>query len=152
MSPVSRECITLFRAYTGGLFQLDNPADLARACQASRILHYMCLPALYADVSLHSYDHIRYSELDNRPEGSGGASPFSMGLNAIVTRNVTSYIKKFRIWGKWKEYDSEECARVGRVPDSSMMLNLLVRAAVDRMSALETFRYPPHILVIPLTS
>ena len=133
--------IDLHWAYTDCLFQLDDPADLARACQASRVLHYMCLPALYADVSLHSYDYIRYSEIDNRPEGSGGASPFSMGLNAIVTRNVTGYIKKFKAWGKWKEYDLEECAKVGRVPDSSMMLNLLVRAAVDRMPVLETFRY-----------
>ena len=101
----------------------------------------MCLPILYANVSLHSYDHIRYSEVDNRPEGSGGASPFSMGLHALVTRNVAGFVKRFRIWGKWKEYDLEECANVGRVPDSSMMLNLLVRAAVDRMSGLESFRY-----------
>ncbi|MCJ1401210.1 hypothetical protein MMC11_004422 [Xylographa trunciseda] len=118
---------------------LDDPADLARVCRTSRVLHYMCLPTLYADVSLHSYDYIRYSEIDNRPEGSGGASPFSMGLNAIVTRNIAGYIKKFKVWGKWKEHDLEECAKVGRVPDSSMMLNLLVRAAVDRMPALETF-------------
>ncbi|MCJ1377055.1 hypothetical protein MMC17_000145 [Xylographa soralifera] len=128
---------------------LDDPADLARACQASRILHYMCLPALYADVSLHSYDYIRYSEVDNRPEGSGGASPFSMGLNAIVTRNVTGYVKKFKIWGKWKEYDLEECAKVGRVPDSSMMLNLLVRAAVDKMPALETFSWELNTKMLP---
>ncbi|MCJ1437923.1 hypothetical protein MMC27_007310 [Xylographa pallens] len=128
---------------------LDNPADLARACQASRILHYMCLPALYADVSLHSYDYIRYSEVDNRPEGSGGPSPFFMGLNAIVTRNVTGYIKKFKVWGKWKEYDLEECAKVGRVPDSSMMLNLLVRAAVDKMPALETFSWELDTKMLP---
>ncbi|MCJ1281510.1 hypothetical protein MMC26_000830 [Xylographa opegraphella] len=128
---------------------LDAPADLARACRASRVLHYMCLPALYADVSLHSYDHIRYSEVDNRPEGSGGASPFSMGLNAIVTSNVSGYIKRFKVWGKWKEYDLEECAKVGRVPDSSMMLNLLVRAAVDRMPALETFVWELDTKMLP---
>ena len=63
-----------------------------------------------------------------------------MGLNALVTRNVAGYVKRFRVWGKWKEYDSEECAKLGRVPDSSMMLNLLIRAAVDRMPALESFR------------
>ncbi|MCJ1388160.1 hypothetical protein MMC18_001005 [Xylographa bjoerkii] len=128
---------------------LDNPADLARACRTSRILHYMCLPTLYADVSLHSYDYIRYSEVDNRPEGSGGASPFFMGLNAVVTRNIAGYIKKFKVWGQWKEHDLEECARVGRVPDSSMMLNLLVRAAVDRMPALEIFSWELDTKMLP---
>ncbi|MCJ1479381.1 hypothetical protein MMC13_008066 [Lambiella insularis] len=128
---------------------LDDPADLARACRTSRILHYMCLPTLYANVSLHSYDYIRYSDVDNRPEGSGGASPFSMGLNALVTRNVAGYVKKFRVWGKWKEHDLEECAKVGRVPDSSMMLSLLVRAAIDRMPALEAFTWELDTKMLP---
>lgn len=126
-----------------GLFlgQLDEPADLARACRTCRILHYMCLPQLYSRVSLHSYDHIRFIRADKRPEGWGGASPFSMGLNALVTRNVACYVKTFKVWGKWKDIDLEECSKVGRVPDASMMLNLLVRTAIDKMPVLESFWY-----------
>ena len=101
----------------------------------------MCLPALYSNVSLPSYDHVRCSKVDNRPEGSGGSSPFCMGLNALITRNVTGYVKKFKVFGKWKEYDLEESSRMGRVPDNSMMLNMTIRAAIDRMSALDTFTY-----------
>ena len=103
----------------------------------------MCLPQLYSTVSLHSYDHVRFSEVDGRvvPEGIGGASPFSMGLNALVTRNVSAYVKNFKVWGKWKDYGMEEFAKVGRVPDGSMMLNMLVRAALDRMPSLESFTY-----------
>lgn len=38
-----------------------------------------------------------------------------MALNAIVTRNVAGYVKRFRVYGTWKEYDLEECAKVGRL-------------------------------------
>jgi hypothetical protein len=101
----------------------------------------MCLPTLYSSVTLHSYDHIRRAPGSSKPEGWGGASPFCMGLTALVTRNVAVYAKHFRLVGEWKDHDREECAKVGRVPDGSMMLNLLVRAAIDRMSALESFAY-----------
>lgn len=101
----------------------------------------MTLPQLYSNVALHSYDYIRYSPLTGRPEGCGGGSPFSMGLNGLVTRNFAGYARKFRLWGELKEYDLEECAKVGRVPDASMMLNCLVRAAVEKMGVLESFRY-----------
>ena len=104
----------------------------------------MCLPALYSNVSLHSYDHIRRSEVDDRPEGSGGSSPFSMGLNALMTRNVSGYVKKFKVFGEWKEHDLEECSKMGRIPDSSMMLNMAIRAAIDRISVLESFTYVFH--------
>ena len=64
-----------------------------------------------------------------------------MGLNGLVTRNIAGYVRKFRLWGEFKEYDLEECAKVGRVPDGSMMLNCLVRAAVEKMGVLQSFRY-----------
>ena len=64
-----------------------------------------------------------------------------MGLNGLVTRNVAGYVREFGVWGEFKEYDLEECAKVGRVPDGSMMLNCLVRAAVEKMAILQSFRY-----------
>ena len=101
----------------------------------------MCLPALYKNVVLRSYDHIRYSEETAKPEGVGGGSPFSMGLNALITRSVVAYVRHFEVTGEWQEYGLEENARVGRVPDGGMMLGLLIRAAIDRTTGLKSFRY-----------
>lgn len=64
-----------------------------------------------------------------------------MGLNAVITRPHAALVRSMTLRGEWREHDLEEHARVGRVPDSSMMLNIAVRAAVDRMKGLESFRY-----------
>jgi hypothetical protein len=98
----------------------------------------MTLPQLHEKVSLHSYAKVRY--IDGVPEGCGAASPFSMGLNGLVTRNVAGLVRSFRLWGEWREHDVEEHARFGRVPENSMMLNVVVRAAVDKMEKLNAFR------------
>lgn len=117
---------------------MDNPADLARVCRTCRVLNYMALPQLYRNLTLTSYDKIRYR--DEQPEGWGGASPFSMGLNAVVTRPHAELVRSMTLRGEWRELELQEHARVGRVPDSSMMLNIAVRAAIDRMAELESFR------------
>lgn len=100
----------------------------------------MSLPQLYKNLTLTSYGRIRYNE-DDLPEGYGSASPFSMGLNALVTRNVAPLVRSITLRGEWRDDGLEEHARVGRVPDSSMMLNISVRAAIDKMVGLESFRY-----------
>ncbi|OJD13155.1 hypothetical protein AJ78_06358 [Emergomyces pasteurianus Ep9510] len=115
---------------------LDDVADLARLCRTCRVLNYMALPQLYRDLTLTSYDKIRYR--DEFVEGCGSASPFSMALNAVVTRNVGGLVRSLTLRGEWRETELEEHARVGRVPDSSMMLNIVVRAAVDKMHGLES--------------
>ncbi|PGH32791.1 hypothetical protein GX50_04392 [[Emmonsia] crescens] len=115
---------------------LDDVADLARLCRTCRVLNYMALPQLYRDFTLTSYDKIRYR--DEFVEGCGSASPFSMALNAVVTRNVGGLVRSLTLRGEWRENELEEHARVGRVPDSSMMLNIVVRAAVDKMPGLES--------------
>jgi hypothetical protein len=99
----------------------------------------MTVPQLYRTVTLTSYEKIRYR--NDQPEGCGGASPFSMGLNALVTRNVSSLVRSLTLRGDWKEEGLQEHAMVGRVPDSSMMLSIAVRAAVDKATSLESFRY-----------
>ncbi|KAL4965536.1 uncharacterized protein BDV14DRAFT_56141 [Aspergillus stella-maris] len=118
---------------------LDDPGDLARLCRSCRVLNYMALPQLYKNLILTSYDKIRYR--GDQPEGMGSASPFTMGLNAIITRPYASLVRSLVLRGDWRELELEEHARVGRVPDSSMMLNITVRAAVDRMQELESFRW-----------
>ncbi|KAJ5489096.1 hypothetical protein N7539_003986 [Penicillium diatomitis] len=116
-----------------------DTADLARLCRTCRVFNYMALPQLYRSLTLTSYDKIRYrGEL---PEGSGSASPFTMGLNAVITRPYATLVQSICLRGEWKESDIEEYAQVGRVPDSSMLLNVAVRAAVDRMQSLESFSW-----------
>ncbi|KAL4802122.1 hypothetical protein BDV18DRAFT_147546 [Aspergillus unguis] len=119
--------------------RLDDPGDLARLCRTCRVLNYMALPQLYRNLILTSYDKIRYR--DDEPEGMGSASPFTMGLNAVITRPHALLVRSLTLRGDWREHELEEHARVGRVPDSSMMLNITVRAAVDRMKDLESFRW-----------
>ena len=70
-----------------------------------------------------------------------------MGLNGLVSRNVAGYVKSFEVCGEWKEHALEEHARVGRVPDETMMLNSLVRVAIERMNVLDSFRYSRLIFV-----
>jgi hypothetical protein len=103
------------------------------------VLNYMALPQLYRNLTLTSYDKIRYR--GEQPEGSGSASPFTMGLNAVITRPYATLVRSITLRGDWKENDIEEHAQVGRVPDSSMLLNIAVRAAVDRMTNLESFSW-----------
>lgn len=119
--------------------QLDDTGDLARVCRTCRVLNYMSLPQLYRHLTLTSYDKIRYR--GEEPEGVGSASPFSMGLNAVITRPYATLVRSLTLRGEWREHELEEHARVGRVPDSSMMLNIAVRAAVDRMTDLESFSW-----------
>ncbi|KAI9687947.1 MAG: hypothetical protein M1822_002029 [Bathelium mastoideum] len=63
-----------------------------------------------------------------------------MALNGLITRNVTNYIKRLRLWGEWKEADLLHLAK-GRLPDSSLLLNIAVRAAIDKMPLLESFSW-----------
>lgn len=99
----------------------------------------MALPQLYSNLTLTSYDKIRYR--GEQPEGIGSASPFTMGLNAIITRSYAPLVRSMTLRGEWKEHELEEHARVGRVPDSSMLLNIAARAAIDRMANLESFHW-----------
>lgn len=97
----------------------------------------MAVPRLYENVVLKSYPELRY--IDGHPEGYGGGSPFSMGLSGLCTRNVAAFVKHYKVCGEWRERDVEEFSK-GRVPDNSMMLNIAIRAAMDRMTMLQSFR------------
>lgn len=96
----------------------------------------MTLPRLYENVILQSHAEIRY--IDGRPEGYGGGSPFAMGLNTLVSRNFTDYTRTLRFVGEWREHDVDEYKQ-GRVPDNSMMLQIAVRAVLDKAKNLEAF-------------
>lgn len=117
---------------------LDDLGDLARVTRTCRLLYYMALPQLYAKVSLHSYPTIRY--LKGRPEGFGSGSPFMMALNGLVTKPHANTVQEFRVYGQWNEVGAEDFAK-GRVPDNSMMLNILLRAATDKMVKLQSFSW-----------
>lgn len=64
-----------------------------------------------------------------------------MGLNGLVLRNVTAYVKKFRVHGEWKDYELQEYSSIGRVTEGSIMLSTMVRVAVEKMPSLDSFRY-----------
>ena len=98
----------------------------------------MMLPRLYEHVTLHSYSEIRYT--DGRPEGYGSGSPFVMGLNTLVSRNFGDYVQSFRLRGDWREHDIDDYKQ-GRVPDNSMVLQIVLRAALDKMKNLKAFAY-----------
>lgn len=119
--------------------QVEDVGDIARLCRTCRVLNYMALPQLYRSLTLTSYDKIRYR--NDRPEGIGSASPFTMGLNAVITRPFATLVQSITLRGEWKAHELEEHALVGRVPDSSMLLNIAARAAVDRMTNLESFSW-----------
>lgn len=115
---------------------LENPGDIARVTRTSRLLYYMTLPQLYQRVALHSYAETKY--VNGRPEGFGSGSPFMMALNGLVTGSHAAVVQQLRIWGAWKEVGVEDFAK-GRVPDNSMMLNILLRACVNKMVKLQAF-------------
>jgi hypothetical protein len=121
------------------LSHLDDAADLARITRTSRLFYYMTLPRLYERVTLHCYAEVRYND-EGKPEGYGSGSPFAMGLNTLVARNFTDYVQAFRLVGDWREHDVDDYTK-GRVPDNSMVLQIAMRAALDKMKNLQAFAY-----------
>lgn len=117
---------------------LDDFGNIARVTRTSRPLYYMALPQLYERVALHSYPDIRY--VDGRPEGFGSGSPFMMALNGLVTKSYSGVVRDFRIWGQWNEVGVEDFVK-GRVPDNSMMLNMMLRVCIDKMAKLHSFSW-----------
>lgn len=98
----------------------------------------MTLPELYKNITLTSYDAVR--QTGNVSEVMENASSFCMGLNTLVTRSVSQLVRSLALQERWKEYFSHESINVRRVPDYDMMLNIAVRAAIDRCTNMETFR------------
>jgi hypothetical protein len=96
----------------------------------------MALPRLWEKVTLRSYSDLRY--VNGRPEGYGSGAPFSMGLGALVVGNQSGYVRSLRFVGEFRDADADEYTK-GRVPASAMMLNISVRAALDRLEKLDTF-------------
>ncbi|CRG84462.1 hypothetical protein PISL3812_01746 [Talaromyces islandicus] len=118
---------------------IEEPGDLARMCRTCRLFNYMALPHLYRNISLTSYNQIRYR--NEQPEGWGSASPFLMGLDVLVTKPQAALVRSLTLRGEWKEPDLEEHSRVGRVPESSMVLNIAVRAALERTVNIRSFSW-----------
>jgi hypothetical protein len=98
----------------------------------------MCLPRLYENVDLRAHADIRF--IEGRPTGYGSGSPFAMGINTLVSRTFTDYVRQFRVTGEWREHDMEQY-KEGRVPDNTMVLQIALRAALDKMKNLKTFAY-----------
>ena len=63
-----------------------------------------------------------------------------MALNGLVTKQHANLVQELRLWGAWKELGIDDFSK-GRVPDTTMMLNILLRAATDRMTKLKSFSW-----------
>jgi hypothetical protein len=105
----------------------------------------MTLPRLYEEVTLRTYAELRY--VNGRPAGFGSGSPFAMGLNTLVSRSFADYVQTFRVIGEWREHDVDDYSK-GRVPDNSMVLQVAMRAAMDKMKNLRTFAYVGYLLCV----
>ncbi|KIV87891.1 hypothetical protein PV11_03407 [Exophiala sideris] len=125
----------------------DDVGSLARLCRTSKVLYYMTLPHLWKRVALKSHSTVHYR--NNMPEGLGSASPFSMGLNALVTRHVSSLVRSLVLEGDFKVADLEEYARASRISESTMILNIALRAAVDQCLHLENFKWDLNVRIQP---
>jgi hypothetical protein len=129
----------------------DDPATLAVLCRTKKVLYYMALPLLWRNVTLKSQSTAKRrkrtcdGELKEVPDGLGGASPFAMGLNALVTHpNAGKLVRRLRFEDTddsecGGDDEAEVCSRTGRVSENAMMLNICVRAALDRCHDLEEF-------------
>lgn len=63
-----------------------------------------------------------------------------MGLNALVTHSsVPQLVRNLALEGDWTARDTLEYSRVGRVSEQAMLLNIVVRAALDRCVNLQRF-------------
>jgi len=101
-------------------------------------MYYMTLPQLYERVTLRSYAELRY--IDGRPEGFGSGSPFIMAISGLATSNSAALVQDFRVTGSWPEPRMEEYLK-GKVPDTTMLLGVAFRAAIDKMTKMKSFRY-----------
>ncbi|KAF2157265.1 hypothetical protein K461DRAFT_219979 [Myriangium duriaei CBS 260.36] len=108
--------------------------DVLSLTRTSRLLYYLTLPKLYENVTLRSYSEVR--RRDGRVEGLGGGSPFCMALSALATSQCSSVVKKLKVEGAWQESDEY---MLGRIPDATVLLNIAVRAAIDKMVNLDSF-------------
>lgn len=99
----------------------------------------MASPALHRNVTLTSYSEA--SPNDSRPEdGLWRASPFCMGLNAWVTRETARLVHSLHFQGHWQQRDQADSARQGRLADRFVLLNIAIRAAVDRCVNLQSYK------------
>lgn len=98
----------------------------------------MSLPHLWKSITLTSHNTIRYK--DGQPEGVGSASPFLMGLNALVTGKVAPLVRSITLQGEFGGPETLDYSRAGRVSEQGMVLNIAICAALDRCTQLESFR------------
>ncbi|PNS17605.1 hypothetical protein CAC42_3000 [Sphaceloma murrayae] len=116
--------------------RIDDLGDLSRLCRTSRLMYYMALSKLYEDVTLRSYPEVR--RVNGRVEGLGGGSPICMALGALATSQCASVVRYLTIQGSWEETNEY---MLGRIPDSTVLLSIAVRAAIDKTVNMQSFTW-----------
>lgn len=62
-----------------------------------------------------------------------------MALSGLSTGNCAAIVKEFRVAGAWRDGRKEDYIK-GRVPDDAMLLSIVMRNAIDKMTNLKSFR------------
>ena len=105
----------------------------------------MTVPQLYRKITLTSYDEtLRYRD-GTLDDGHWHASPFAMGLSALATRKASTLVEDLTLDGDWHEHIPEQY-RNRRLPDGLIMLNIAIRAVIERCSKLLSFKYVCKLL------
>jgi hypothetical protein len=61
-----------------------------------------------------------------------------MALDGLISGKTGAYVRSLRLVGMSKEVDIDNYDK-GRVPDKIMLLNIAVKAAMEKMEKLKTF-------------
>jgi hypothetical protein len=104
----------------------------------------MTLPQLYESVDLRT---TAQPSLDPSQQATrhGIGSPFMMALNGLISNPHAGLVKNFRLRGRWHEdIEVAEPNPDGRVPDSTMMLNIITRSIAARMTKLQSIAWELH--------
>ena len=114
-----------FSVLSGIRAQIDDVADLTRLCRTSRLFHYMAPPALYRTITLNARNETVRENEDITSDGHWYGSVFAMGLNTLVTRKTANTVESLVFTEGWREYNLADYARARRIPDGSVMLNIV---------------------------
>ncbi|KAF2493639.1 hypothetical protein BU16DRAFT_592071 [Lophium mytilinum] len=123
---------------------IDTAADLARVCSTCRVLNYMAVPLLYETLVLSTGEESPHNQ--KLPTGGRG-SAFATGLNSLVRGNLGPMVHSLTLRGVWKE-DTIQRHSNDFVMDRLTILNIAVRAALDKTTRLQEFSWELDIRML----
>jgi hypothetical protein len=99
----------------------------------------MAVPVLYKNLILVTGDESNARHAKNPSLCRG--SPFTSGLNALVKGSLGPLVHSLTLRGGWEEEDMMQRYPHDFLIDRLTILNIAVRAALDKTTRLQDFRY-----------